>query len=131
MAFAAALAATPYDLERLAALRTRLEQGVKEVGGVVIGEESPRVPTIGAIALPGASSASLLVQFDLAGIAVSAGSACSSGAMKGSSVLAAMGVAPDIAGGFLRISFGPKTTESEVDAFLAEWQRIAGRQKAA
>lgn len=131
MAFAAALAATPYDLERLAALRTRLEQGVKEAGGAVIGEESPRVPTIGAIALPGASSASLLVQFDLAGIAVSAGSACSSGAMKGSSVLAAMGVAPDIAGGFLRISFGPTTTESEVDAFLAEWQRIAGRQKAA
>lgn len=131
LALAAALAATPYDLERLAALRTRLEQGVKEAGGAVIGEESPRVPTIGAIALPGASSASLLVQFDLAGIAVSAGSACSSGAMKGSSVLAAMGVAPDIAGGFLRISFGPKTTQSEVDAFLAEWQRIAGRQKAA
>ncbi len=63
--------------------------------GVIIGEESPRLPTIGAVSLPGASSASLLVQFDLAGIAVSAGSACSSGKMKESAVLAAMGVAPD------------------------------------
>jgi len=104
---------------------------VKDVGGVVIGDDSPRLPTIGAVSLPGASSASLLVQFDLAGIAVSAGSACSSGKMKESAVLAAMGVAPDVAGGFLRISFGPHTEEAEVDAFLAEWSRIASRQRAA
>ena len=131
LAFAAALAAKPYDMERLAALRSRLDEGVKTMGGIVIGEQSPRLPTIGAISLPGASSASLLVQFDLAGIAVSAGSACSSGKMQESAVLAAMGVAPEIAGGFLRISFGPYTTDAEVDAFLAEWQRIAGRQQAA
>ena len=131
LAFAAALAAGPYDLDRLAALRTRLEQGVKAAGGVVIGEDSPRLPTIGAVSLPGASSASLLVQFDLAGIAVSAGSACSSGKMKDSAVLAAMGVAPNIAGGFLRISFGPSTTEADVDAFLAEWGRIVQRQQQA
>ena len=131
LAFATALAAKPYDMERLAALRTRLDGGVKAVGGIVIGDSSPRLPTIGAISLPGASSASLLVQFDLAGIAVSAGSACSSGKMKESAVLAAMGVAPDIANGFLRISFGPNTTEAEVDAFLAEWRRIAGRARAA
>jgi len=89
------------------------------------------LPTIGAVALPCASSASLLVQFDLAGIAVSAGSACSSGKMKESAVLAAMGVAPDVAGGFLRISFGPDTSDVEVDAFLAEWARIASRARAA
>jgi cysteine desulfurase len=98
---------------------------------VVIGDESPRLPTIGSISLAGASSASLLVQFDLAGIAVSSGSACSSGKMKESAVLAAMNVEPDIAGGFLRISFGPHTTDAEVDAFLAEWSRIASRQRAA
>jgi len=115
----------------LAALRAKLDEGVKAAGGVVIGEASPRLPTIGAISLPGASSAALLVQFDLAGIAVSAGSACSSGKMKESAVLAAMGVAPDVANGFLRISFGPNTTEAEVDAFLREWTRIASRQKAA
>lgn len=131
LAFAAALAARPYDMKRLAALRTRLDEGVKAAGGVVIGEDSPRLPTIGAVALPGASNASLLVQLDLAGIAVSAGSACSSGKMKDSAVLAAMGLAPEIAGGFLRISFGPHTAEVEVDAFLAEWRRIANRQKAA
>jgi cysteine desulfurase len=131
LAFAAALAARPYDMGRLAELRAKLDQGVKSAGGVVIGDDCPRLPTIGAISLPGASSASLLVQFDLAGIAVSAGSACSSGKMKESAVLAAMGVDAKIAGGFLRISFGPQTTESEVDAFLAEWSRIAGRQRAA
>ena len=131
LAFAAALAARPYDMERLTALREKLDEGVKASGGVVIGENSPRLPTIGAIALPGASNAALLVQFDLAGIAVSAGSACSSGKMKESAVLAAMGIAPDIAGGFLRISFGPNTTEAEVDAFLAEWARIASRARAA
>jgi cysteine desulfurase len=130
-AFAAALAARPYDMERLGALRARLDEGVRQAGGAIIGEGSPRLPTIGAISLPGASSASLLVQFDLAGIAVSAGSACSSGKMKESAVLAAMGVAPEVAGGFLRISFGPHTTEADVDAFLAEWTRIAGRQRAA
>jgi len=131
MAFAAALAARPYEMERLAALRARLDEGVRQTGGVVIGAEVPRLPTIGAISLPGASNASLLVQFDLAGIAVSAGSACSSGKMKESAVLAAMRVAPDVAGGFLRISFGPSTTEADIDAFLAEWTRIAGRQRAA
>lgn len=131
LAFAAALAARPYDMERLAALREKLDAGVKQADGVVIGQEAPRIPTIGSVAMPGASSASLLVQFDLAGIAVSAGSACSSGKMKESAVLAAMGVAPDVAAGFLRISFGPSTSEADVDAFVAEWQRIASRQRAA
>ena len=131
LAFAAALGARPYDMDRITALRARLDEGVKAAGGVVIGEESPRLPTIGAVSLPGASSASLLVQFDLAGVAVSAGSACSSGKMKESAVLAAMGVPQEIANGFLRISFGPHTTEGEVDAFVAEWGRIASRQKAA
>lgn len=130
LAFAAALTGRPYDLDRLAALRARLDAGVKDSGGSIIAEESPRIPTIGAIALPGAASASLLVQFDLAGIAVSAGSACSSGAMKGSAVLAAMGVPADIAASFLRISFGPQTSEADVDRFLAEWCRVAERNGA-
>jgi len=130
LAFAAALAARPYDLDRLAALRARLDIAVKDAGGVVIGEKAPRIPTIGAVALPSAASESLLVQFDLAGIAVSAGSACSSGAMKSSAVLAAMGVPAHIAGSFLRISFGPQTSESDVDRFLCEWRRIAERMGA-
>jgi cysteine desulfurase len=131
LAFAAALAARAYGMDRLAALRARLEENVKATGGVVIGEGAPRIPTIGAIAMSGAASASLLVQLDLAGIAVSAGSACSSGAMKASHVLAAMDVPPEIAGSFLRISFGPDTSEADVDRFIAEWRRISARAQAA
>jgi cysteine desulfurase len=130
LAFAAALDAKPYDLDRLEALRKRLDEGVRQAGGVVIAEYAPRIPTIGSVALPGASSASLLVQFDLAEIAISAGSACSSGKMKASDVLAAMGVAEDVAAGFIRVSFGPCTSEADVDRFLAEWRRIADRAAA-
>jgi cysteine desulfurase len=130
LAFAAALDAKPYDLDRLGALRKRLDEGVRQAGGVVIAEDTPRIPTIGSVALPGASSASLLVQFDLAEIAISAGSACSSGKMKASDVLAAMGVAEDVAAGFIRVSFGPYTSEADVDRFLAEWRRIAERAAA-
>ena len=127
LAFAAALAARPYDMERMARLRRRLEDGVRSAGGVIIAQGAPRVPTIGALSLPGGSSAALLVQFDLAGMAVSAGSACSSGKAKASHVLLAMGVPGEIAGGFLRTSFGPETGEADVDAFVAEFSRIAER----
>ena len=131
LAFAAALAAKPYDMERLATLRDRLDRGVEAAGGIVIGKHSPRLANIGTVALPGASSASLLVQFDLAGIAVSAGSACSSGKMQASHVLAAMGVAPELASSFLRVSFGPATSDADIDAFLAVWRSIAERQQRA
>jgi cysteine desulfurase len=130
LAFAAALAAEPYDMERMAQLRKRLEDGVKAAGGIVIAEGASRVPTIGAVSLPGGSSAALLVQFDLAGMAVSAGSACSSGKAKASHVLAAMDVPDEIAAGYLRTSFGPHTSESDVDAFVAEFHRIAERTAA-
>jgi cysteine desulfurase len=128
--FAAALAARPYDMDRLAELRKTLEEGIKEAGGVVIAENAPRIATIGSVAMPGASNAALLVQLDLAGIAVSAGSACSSGKMKASEVLAAMNVPPEVAAGFVRVSFGPDTSEADIDRFLAEWRRIRTRSKA-
>ncbi|WP_037501464.1 cysteine desulfurase family protein [Sphingomonas jaspsi] len=127
LSFAAALAAKPYNMDRMSALRERLEQGVKQAGGIIIAEAAPRVPTIGAIALPGGTSASMLVQLDLAGIAVSAGSACSSGKAKASHVLAAMNLPDDVSAGFLRLSFGPDTSEADVDAFLAEFGKIAQR----
>ena len=131
LAFAAALTAKPYDMARIAALRDRLDRGVEAAGGIVIGQHSPRLANIGTVALPGASSASLLVQFDLAGIAVSAGSACSSGKMQASHVLAAMGVAPELASSFLRVSFGPATSDADIDAFLTVWRSIAERQQRA
>ena len=131
MGFAAALAARPYDMERLSGLRSRLENAVRESGGSVIAEGSPRIATIGSVALPGSSNAALLVQLDIAGIAVSAGSACASGKMKASHVLAAMQVPSDVAAGFLPISFRPDTSETDVDRFIGEWQRITARSKAA
>ena len=119
-------------MQRLHTLRERLEAGVKSAGGTIIAEHAPRVPTIGAISLPGATSMSMLVQFDLAGVAVSAGSACASGKAKASHVLEAMNVAPEVSAGFLRLSFGPETSEDDIDGFLAEFGRIAeGRSKAA
>lgn len=130
LAFAAALAARPYELDRLGELRRRLEDAIRAEGGVVIAENAPRISTIGSISMPGANNASLLIQLDLAGIAVSAGSACSSGKMKASEVLAAMDVAADVASGFLRISFGPHTSQDDVDRFLVEWRRIQRRGKA-
>ena len=133
MGMAAALESRAFEqsMPRLAGLRRRLDEGVKVAGGVVIAEEANRIANIGAVAMPGGLSSGLLVQFDLAGFAVSAGSACSSGAMKESRVLKAMQVDPAIASGVLRVSFGPSTSEADVEAFLAEWQRIASRQRAA
>ena len=114
-------------MERLAGLRSRLEDAIVSAGGLVIAADSERIPTIGAYAMPGASSASQLVQFDLAGIAVSAGSACSSGSMKPSRVLEAMGVPSEIAGCVIRVSFGPATSADDVDRMLTEWCRMAAK----
>lgn len=125
--FAAALTSQPYDMDGLQALRTRLDDAISAAGGVIIAGDSPRIATIGCYALPGVASSSQLVQFDLAGIAVSAGSACSSGSMKASAVLQAMRVPVEIASCFLRISFGPGTSEADVDRFAAEWKRIYDR----
>lgn len=130
--FAAALESRAFvnAMPKLARLRERLDEAVQAMGGVVIARDSPRIANIGAIAVPGASQASLLAQFDLAGFAVSAGSACASGKMKQSEVLSAMQVEPEVASSFLRISFGPSTGEEDVDRFLAEWRRIAERAAA-
>ena len=117
-------------MPRLAELRRRLEAGIADGGGTVIASDAPRIATIGAYALPGVASASQLIQFDLAGIAVSAGSACSSGSMKASRVLAAMGIDAETAGCVIRVSFGPATGEADVERFLGEWRRIRDRGRA-
>lgn len=130
LAFAAALETRAFAeaMPRLAALRARLETALP---ATVIAAGSPRSPAIGAYAIEGVSAAALLVQLDLAGFAVSAGSACSSGSMKRSHVLTAMGLAPELADRVIRISFGPKTSEAEVDAIAAACRRIAERARAA
>lgn len=129
---AAALAGRAFALAmpELAALRAELEAALAAQGGIVIGAGSKRIATIGAYAMPGVSSASQLVQFDLAGIAVSAGSACASGSMKASRVLSAMNVDPQVAGCVVRVSFGPATGADNVERFLDEWRRMRRRGKA-
>ena len=126
---AAALKARAFAeaMPRLVSLRGKLDEGIAASGGTIVAAGAPRLATIGAYAMPGVASSSQLVQFDLAGIAISAGSACSSGSMKPSRVLAAMGVAAELAASTIRVSFGPATSEADIDRFLAEWRRIAAR----
>lgn len=108
-------------------LRTQLEDEIVASGGLVIAAEVERSAAIGAYAMPGVASVSQLVQFDLAGIAVSAGSACSSGSMKPSRVLEAMGINAEIASTVIRVSFGPQTTETDIVRFVATWRGIRER----
>jgi cysteine desulfurase len=129
---AAALASRAFmgAMPRLAELRQRLEKEIIALGGFVIASAAPRIATIGAYAMPGASSANQLIQLDLAGISVSAGSACSSGSMKPSRVVSAMGLPEEIASTVIRVSFGPSTGEGDVDRFLTEWRKIRNHAKA-
>ncbi|HEX5259085.1 MAG TPA: aminotransferase class V-fold PLP-dependent enzyme [Sphingomicrobium sp.] len=131
-AMAAALGSRAFAeaMPRLASMRRHLEREITASGGLAIAAEAPRITTIGAYAMPGVASASQLVQLDLVGISVSAGSACSSGSMKPSRVLAAMGVPEEIASAVIRVSFGPSTPEADIERFLGEWRKIAGRAKA-
>jgi len=130
LGFAAALEARSAR-DHLAALRDRLDAAVREAGGGVVADASPRLAEIASYHLPGVSAVAQLITLDAAGIAVSAGSACSSGSMKPSPVLAAMGWAEREAGEVIRVSFAPDTTEGDVDAFLTAWRGLAQRRRAA
>lgn len=127
LGFAAAVE-EPEDLRGPAALRARLEAAL--VGAEIVGAESARSPLIGAYRMPGISAAAQLIRFDMAGFAVSAGSACSSGSMRPSHVLSAMGWSEPALREVVRVSFGRGTTEAEVDAFAALWREIAAEARA-
>lgn len=114
-------------LADIAALRSEMEAQIIAAGGVVVGAGSPRLPTIGAYRLPGVTAASQLIQFDMAGIAVSAGAACSSGSIRPSHVLAAMGWDDGAAREVIRVSFGPSTTADDIERFLRVWRAMAAR----
>jgi cysteine desulfurase len=129
-AFGAAAAAVRADMvaevRHMAALRNRLEAGLRAVTpqAVVFGDGADRLPNTTLVATPDAKAETLVIGFDLDGVAVSSGSACSSGKVAPSHVLAAMGVAPDLARGAIRVSLGPSTTEAEIDRFLNVWQKL-------
>lgn len=129
---AAALASHAFKdaMPRLSTLRHELERQIVAEGGTVIAADVARIPTIGAYAMPGVASSSQLVQLDLAGVAVSAGSACSSGSMKPSGVLSAMGLDVETSATVIRVSFGVSTSEDDIGRFVSAWRQIKNRSKA-
>jgi cysteine desulfurase len=128
-AAAAALKREAHAVARINRLRDMLEDGVARLtpAAVIVGREAPRVGNTACIALPGKPAETLVIQLDLEGIAVSAGAACFSGKIKASHVLEAMGLGPDIADSAIRVSLGPETSEGNIAAFLAAWEKVAGR----
>jgi cysteine desulfurase len=118
--------------DRMRALRDRVESQAKSItpAAVVIGADAERLPNTTNIALPGANAETLVIALDLAGVAVSAGAACSSGKVGASHVLEAMGLAPSLARAAIRVSLGWGSTEADVTAFAAAWSHVAARRRA-
>jgi len=114
------------DWSAVAARRIALETRLKAGGAIIHGEAAPRLPNISSIGLPGVAASTQVMMLDLEGFMVSAGAACSSGKVKASHVLAAMGLGP-AAGEAIRVSLSPATTDAEIDAFAAAWLAMAAR----
>lgn len=129
LAMAAALEAGEDWLPRAADLRVRLDAAIEAGGGIVVARDAPRIPTIASYQMPGLSARAQLIQFDMAGISVSAGSACSSGSLRTSHVLGAMGWDEGDAAQVVRVSFGPQTCDSDMDRFIAVWTAMALKAK--
>ena len=111
---------------RAEALQFRLEEGLRAIApnAVIFGEGADRLPNTTCFALPGKNAEMLLIAFDLEGVAVSSGSACSSGKVERSHVLAAMGVAPDLSEGAIRVSAGWNTRDDDIEQFLIALRTI-------
>jgi len=112
-------------------LRDRLEQELRTIApdAWVAADRAPRLPNTTCVAVPGLHGETLVIAMDLEGIAVSAGSACSSGKVERSHVLDAMGMDNETASGAIRISLGWNSSEAEIDRFLSAWQAIYERRK--
>jgi cysteine desulfurase len=127
VAVKAAMVALADDAPRFESLRNRLENGLRQTPEVIVfSETEPRLPNTTLFTVPGLKAETAVIGFDLAGIAVSSGSACSSGKVQPSHVLEAMGFGPELAQGAVRLSLGWSTTETEVDRCLEAWRKLAG-----
>ncbi|MGB3865250.1 MAG: cysteine desulfurase family protein, partial [Xanthobacteraceae bacterium] len=121
-----AVARLEHDARHCNALRQRFEDGLKATGPVTIFSDAvARLPNTTLFTAPGLRAETAVIGFDLEGIAVSSGSACSSGKVQPSHVLAAMGAEPEQARGGVRISLGWDTTENDVDRALKAWRKLA------
>ena len=129
----AALRDLASEASRLRLMSERVEAGVRAGGAVVFAGGVERLPNTVCFAQPGLAAETALIALDLAGVAVSSGSACSSGKVRTSHVLEAMGIAPPIASGAIRVSMGHTTTNEDVETFLSVWNRVLesinGRRK--
>lgn len=115
--------------ENITKLRDKLESDIRKISSsaVIYGADAPRVGNTSNIGLPGMPAETQLMALDLDGICVSSGSACSSGSFKPSHVLSAMGTSEEEAKSALRISLGWATTQSDIDAFVKAWSKLAER----
>ncbi len=106
--------------------RDMLERAVLQAtpATVVIGNGAVRLDNTTCLAAPGRLAETFVIAMDLAGFAISAGSACSSGKVAESHVLKAMGLSADVMRGAVRVSIGPETTDEDVQAFVAAWTRL-------
>jgi len=122
----AAMAALQADAARPQSLRDRLEAGLKQTPDMIVFSEGvPRLPNTTLFTVPGLRAETAVIGFDLGGIAVSSGSACSSGKVQPSHVLAAMGVGRELAQGAVRLSLGWSTSEADIDLALEAWRKLA------
>ncbi len=129
--FGAAAEDARLELDRaqtISALRDSLDAQIlrKTPETIVIGAGAARLPNTTLISVPGRHAETLVIKLDLAGFAVSAGAACSSGKVASSHVLEAMGVALEIARGAVRVSLGPETTAEDIEKFVAAWTAATG-----
>jgi cysteine desulfurase len=130
-AFGAAAAAARHagdaEAAHMLALRKELEAGLQAAAPatVIFGAGAERLPNTTLFSAPGMKAETAVIAFDLAGIAVSSGAACSSGKVQASHVLAAMGVSPPLTRGAVRASLGWSTTAADVERFLGAWRKLA------
>lgn len=130
--FAAATAAAESavgERERLGGLRDRMERRLAGIAPEVVffGAESPRLPNTSCFAVPGLSAETQVMALDLAGVAVSAGSACSSGKLRPSHVLRAMAAGDETAGCAIRVSLGWRSEAADIERFLEAWSALYSR----
>ena len=126
---AAAVVADRADMPRIMALRDELESRLAAEGAVVLGAGAPRVANTSCVAMPGVTAETQVAALDLAGVAVSAGSACSSGKVRRSHVLEAMGLPGDLAEGAIRISLGPATDAEAIERCVTAWIDLSRRRR--
>jgi cysteine desulfurase len=123
----AAMASRDTDMARVETLRNRLERGLRQTqGSVIFADDAPRLPNTTLFGVPGLKAETAIIGLDLEGIAVSSGSACSSGKVQPSHVLEAMGYGPGLAKSAIRFSLGWETTEADIDRALKAWRKLAG-----